>query len=183
MFPITVPPLRDRPGDIPLLASYFIERFCRELKKKTLTLAPDATDALVAYGWRGNVRELQNCIERAVILTEGDAIHARHLNLSSRLGAQEPAAPADTGPWDQVDLSGTLAEVSKRALAEVERRKIVQALKEAGGKCRPGGRGPPGELQAPLAEGARLRSRLTRLRAHGTSCSAVNSTISGGSTV
>jgi DNA-binding NtrC family response regulator len=86
---------------------------------------------LQAYSWPGNVRELQNCIERAVILTEGDTIHARHLNLSFRDSATL-AAPAE-GPWDQIDLSGTLAEASRRILTEVERRKIEQAIKEAGG--------------------------------------------------
>src|SRR5207342_3590007 len=60
VFPITVPPLRDRPGDIPLLARYFVERFCRELRKKPLSISPDALDAMAVYSWRGNVRELQN---------------------------------------------------------------------------------------------------------------------------
>jgi DNA-binding NtrC family response regulator len=132
VFPITVPPLRERPGDIPLLARYFVERFCREMKKRPLNFAPDAIDAMIAYSWRGNVRELQNCMERAVILTEGDTIHARHLNLTSHF---EPVAaqakPAD--PWDAIDLSGTLADASRRVLAEVERRKMAQALKEANG--------------------------------------------------
>ena len=82
VFPITIPPLRERPGDIQMLARCFIERFCRDLNKKTLALAPSAIDQLLAYSWRGNVRELQNCIERAVILTDGDTIHARHLNLT-----------------------------------------------------------------------------------------------------
>jgi DNA-binding NtrC family response regulator len=82
------------------------------------------------------VRELQNCIERACILTEGDTIHPRHLNLSFRA----PTAPAvvqpvdeDGGPWSKIDLTGTLAEASRRVLAEVERRKIEQALHEAAG--------------------------------------------------
>lgn len=87
VFPITVPPLRERPGDIPLLARYFVDRFCREMKKKPLALSPGAIESLVAYGWRGNVRELQNCIERAVILSDGDIIQARHLNLTSLLYA------------------------------------------------------------------------------------------------
>jgi DNA-binding NtrC family response regulator len=65
-----------------------------------------------------------------VILTEGDTIHARHLNLSFR--DTVPATPQE-GPWDQIDLSGTLADASRRIIAEVERRKIEQALKEAGG--------------------------------------------------
>ena len=70
VFPITVPPLRERPGDIPLLARYFVERFCRDLKKRPLALSPGAIEQLQAYRWPGNVRELQNCIERAVILAE-----------------------------------------------------------------------------------------------------------------
>ncbi|MBS1819204.1 MAG: sigma-54-dependent Fis family transcriptional regulator [Acidobacteria bacterium] len=132
VFPITIPPLRERPGDIPLLARYFIERFCREMQKPVLSLAPDAIDALLAYPWRGNVRELQNCIERAVILTDGQVIHARHLNLSPLVEAAAPdAAPAD--PWQAIDLSGSLNEAAKRVLAEVERRKITQALAEAQG--------------------------------------------------
>lgn len=138
VFPITVPPLRDRPGDIPLLARYFVERFCRELRKKTLGLASDAIDALTAYHWRGNVRELQNCIERAVILTDGESIHARHLSLTSHLdvAAAASAAVVDAGttsPWDQIDLSGSLGEASRRAVSEVERRKVGQALKDATG--------------------------------------------------
>lgn len=131
VFPITIPPLRERPDDIPMLAKYFIERFCRDLKKKTLALAPAAVQDLSEYGWPGNVRELQNCIERAVILTEGDTIHARHLNLTFRDAAS--AAPAGDDPWAQIDLSGTLAEASRRVLAEVERRKIELVLKDVGG--------------------------------------------------
>jgi DNA-binding NtrC family response regulator len=86
---------------------------------------------LSAYPWPGNVRELQNCIERAVILTEGDTIHGRHLNLSFKQPA--PPATAEESPWLHIDLSGSLAEASRRVIAEVERRKIEQALKEAGG--------------------------------------------------
>jgi DNA-binding NtrC family response regulator len=127
VFPITIPPLRDRQGDIPMLAKYFIEKFCRDLNKKALPLAASAVDALAAYSWPGNVRELQNCIERAVILTEGDAIHARHLSLSF-----QHQAPL-TSPWDEIDLSGTMSEVVQRVTAEVERRKLESALKDAAG--------------------------------------------------
>jgi DNA-binding NtrC family response regulator len=129
VFPITIPPLRDRPDDISMLASHFIERFSRDQNKKPLMLAPSAVEELQAYSWPGNVRELQNCIERAVILTEGDTIHARHLSLSSR----QPALAAEGGPWSRVDLSGTLAGATQRIVGEVERRKIEQALKEAAG--------------------------------------------------
>jgi len=132
VFPITIPPLRNRAADIPMLAKFFIERFCRDVNKKPMLLAPSAAEELAAYPWPGNVRELQNCIERAVILTEGDTIHARHLNLSFREMVAAPVADAD-GHWKHIDLSGTLADATRRALAEVERRKIEQALQESGG--------------------------------------------------
>ena len=128
VFPITVPPLRDRPGDIPLLARYFIDRFCREMKKTPLTLSPAALETLGSYRWPGNVRELQNCIERAVILTEGDAILPRHLNLSF-IAAEVKTEPVN--PLAELDLSGTLMEATRRAQAVVERMKIEDALKEA----------------------------------------------------
>ncbi len=131
VFPITIPPLRERSDDIPMLARFFIDRFCRDLNKKALALAPSAIDEMLAYRWPGNVRELQNCIERAVILTEGDAIHARHLSLSFRQPVG--AATDDEDPWVHVDLSGTLADATGRVIALVERRKIEQALKDAGG--------------------------------------------------
>jgi DNA-binding NtrC family response regulator len=79
------------------------------------------------------VRELQNCIERAAILTEGDTIHPRHLNLSFRGPSFVAPVDEDGGPWSKIDLSGTLAEASRRTLNEVERRKIEQSLKDAGG--------------------------------------------------
>jgi DNA-binding NtrC family response regulator len=129
VFPIVIPPLRERARDIITLARYFIDRFCRELNKPPLGLSPSAEQELLAYPWPGNVRELQNCIERAAILTEGDTIHPRHLNLSFRA----PAVEEDVSPWSQIDLTGTMAEASRRVIGEVERRKIEQALKEAAG--------------------------------------------------
>ena len=120
VFPITVPPLRERGSDIPLLARYFVDRFCRDLKKKPLVLSPAAVETLLAYRWPGNVRELQNCIERAVILADGDSILPRHLNLSF---VEATPAPEPPSPWSLVDLTGSLSDVTKRAIAEVERLK------------------------------------------------------------
>jgi len=135
VFPIVIPPLRDRPDDIPTLARYFIDKFCKELNKKSLSLSPAAEQELRGYPWPGNVRELQNCIERAVILTEGETIHPRHLNLSfrERVTTAQPVAEPEVGPWSALDWSGTLADVSRRVMTEVERRKIEFALKEAAG--------------------------------------------------
>jgi DNA-binding NtrC family response regulator len=131
VFPIDIPPLRERVGDIEILARHFVERFCRDLKKRPLALSPEAVEEMQRYEWPGNVRELQNCIERACILTEGDTIRPRHLNLSFRGGVAAEALP---DPWDQIDLDGTLADASRRVLIEVERRKMLTALKEATGQ-------------------------------------------------
>jgi DNA-binding NtrC family response regulator len=132
VFPITVPPLRERRDDIALLATFFVSRYCRDLNKKSLAFAPSAFEAMQTYPWPGNVRELQNCIERAVILTEGDTIHAHHLHLSFRSAVTAPPQPEDS-PWSRIDLSGTMAEATRRVVAELERRKLEQTLKDVGG--------------------------------------------------
>src|SRR5204863_5012237 len=118
---MTIPPLRYRLADIRMLARYFIDRFCRDLNKKPLVLAPSAVQELREYQWPGNVRELQNCIERAVILTEGDTIHARHLSLSFRETPLQPPTPEHDGtPWAKIDLTGTLADATRRVVSEIE---------------------------------------------------------------
>jgi DNA-binding NtrC family response regulator len=128
VFPITVPPLRERKGDVPLLARFFVERFCRDMKKRPLAFSPGALEQLQTYHWPGNVRELQNCIERAVILAEGETILPRHLNLTFSAPIQ---AEAQSDPWAQIDLNGSLADVTRRVVAEVEKVKIQEALKQA----------------------------------------------------
>ncbi|MBA3637898.1 MAG: sigma-54-dependent Fis family transcriptional regulator [Acidobacteria bacterium] len=128
VFPITVPPLRERKGDIAVLARYFVDRFCRDLKKKTLSISPEAQEHLERYHWPGNVRELQNCIERAVILSESETIQPRQLSLSFVEPSQNvPEAP---DPWASFDLTGSLNEVARRGAAEAEKRKIQHVLKE-----------------------------------------------------
>ena len=129
VFPIQIPPLRERADDIMILARHFVDKFSREVNKPPLTVSETALEELRTYPWPGNVRELQNSIERAVILCDGDTIHPRHLNLSFR----QPAAPAPVSPWEQIDLSGSMTEAVRRVTAEVERRKVEQAMKEAAG--------------------------------------------------
>src|SRR5690349_15821457 len=154
VFPITVPPLRDRAGDIPVLARFFVERFCRDLKKKPLTLSPEALEVLSTYRWPGNVRELQNCIERSVILGDGDTLFPRHLSLSfaAPLQDEEPVSP-----WAHVDLSGSLNEVTRRVTSQVEKAKIEAVIEEAGGN-----KGRAAEL---LQIG--YKALLAKLREHG----------------
>jgi DNA-binding NtrC family response regulator len=130
VFPITVPPLRERPADIPTLARFFVDRFCRDLKKRPLALSDGAIEQLRAYRWPGNVRELQNCIERAAILADGDTILPRHLNLSF---IEEPLEAPAADPLSEVDMSGSLADVTRRVISQVERIKIAAAMSEAGG--------------------------------------------------
>jgi DNA-binding NtrC family response regulator len=130
VFPVQIPPLRDRPGDVAILARFFVDKFSREVNKPPLILPPTSIQELENYWWPGNVRELQNCIERAVILAEGDSIQPRHLNMSARQAVPEPAV---LDPWDQIDLSGSLPDALRRLTTEVERRKIDRAMKDTGG--------------------------------------------------
>ena len=125
VFPVTIPPLRERRADIPKLAHHFVDRVARDVGKR-VTLSPEALLMLVEHSWPGNVRELQNAIERAVILADGDTLLPRHLSLASQQGFN-PAAD----PWDQLDWSGSLADVASRFAAEAERRKLVIAMRQA----------------------------------------------------
>jgi DNA-binding NtrC family response regulator len=129
VFPITIPPLRERLEDIPILARHFVERFCREMKKKAAVLSAETVEELQRYPWPGNVRELQNSMERTVILADGETIYPRHLNLSFHA----PAAAAGPDAWSTFNFSGSLNDVARRAQSEAERRKIEQILKETAG--------------------------------------------------
>ncbi len=128
VFPITVPPLRDRTGDIPALVYHFIERKAAELKiGETPRLAPGAIDDLLAYQWPGNVRELENLVERAMILHRGEPLSFDDLEAAARPPVAQPPAP--TGE-EALDLDTVTA------------RHIQQVLKRTGGKIHgPGGAG------------------------------------------
>jgi len=119
VFPVTVPPLRARREDIDALSDFFLQKFARELKKPSLRISPDAREALRAYDWPGNIRELENCIERAAILCDNATIERSDLHLG--------VASTDA-LRDALDLSGTLAEAAERAARVVERLKIADAL-------------------------------------------------------
>lgn len=94
VFPIRIPALRERGGDVELLAEHFLDRFRRELRKPRLELAADAHSALRRHAWPGNVRELQNAMERAAILNDGE-IHAADLGLASQNAADPKQAERD----------------------------------------------------------------------------------------
>ena len=125
VFPITVPALRSRREDIAPLTDFFVQRFARELGRPRLRVSDDARDALRGYDWPGNIRELENCIERAAILCEGDTIEPRDLHI------QRESAGADDLLSAAVDLSGSLSDAVQRAAAAVERMKITTALRDS----------------------------------------------------
>jgi DNA-binding NtrC family response regulator len=118
VFPVTVPPLRARREDIDALVDTFLQRFARELGRPGLRITDEARAFLRAHDWPGNIRELQNAIERAAILCDRNTIEPRDLNITTR---HEALA-------DAVDLSGTLDEATARTLRVVERMKITDAL-------------------------------------------------------
>jgi DNA-binding NtrC family response regulator len=126
VFPVEIPPLRRRRGDILLLADAFLEKYAREMGRKNLRLGDAARQALLDHSWPGNVRELQNCLERAAILCDGREIRPEHL----RLGDGATGGPS---LGDVLDLSGLLADVSRRASARAEDEAIARALRDTGG--------------------------------------------------
>jgi DNA-binding NtrC family response regulator len=121
VFPVTVPPLRARREDIDALTDFFLQRLGRELKKPSLRIADAARAALRAYAWPGNIRELENTLERAAILCDRNTIEPRDLAIA--------AATRDDAVAEAFDLSGTLDEATARATRAVERLKIIDALR------------------------------------------------------
>ena len=125
VFPIQLPPLRERPEDIPLLAESFAQRYAKELRRLLEPLSDACIRRLQAYAWPGNVRELQNVIERAII-TSPD----RRLNLDRALPA---SATADETAASTIDDSNTIIRTAQEML-DLERRNITRALEKCGWK-------------------------------------------------
>jgi Nif-specific regulatory protein len=118
VFPIYMPPLRERKTDILLLADFFLEKYSKENQKDIRRLSTPAIDMLMQYHWPGNVRELENCIERAVLLCDEHVIHSYHLPPTLQTGEQSDTIPA---------LS------LEEAVASLEREMIIDALKNTHG--------------------------------------------------
>jgi two-component system response regulator FlrC len=130
VFPIVLPPLRQRPHDLIPIARALLAHIATDLKRSLPRLTPAAEKRLVAATWRGNVRELGNALERAAILADGDAIDAEHLWLDdSSAGAAKPTAAASSS-------SSTSGSGAVRPLAELEREAVLHALEVVGGNRR-----------------------------------------------
>jgi len=120
VFPIRVPPLRDRPEDIPLLVRHFTQLFARRMNKTVESIPSETINALSKYDWPGNIRELQNVIERAVILTPGTTLQVP-------LSELKPSA----GPRIDGERDGVAPGNIHRVLEETERKQIIAALESS----------------------------------------------------
>jgi formate hydrogenlyase transcriptional activator len=138
VFPLTVPPLRERKGDIPLLIRYFTQKYAKRMNRPIEEVASAAIEALNRYEWPGNIRELQNVIERSVILTPG-----RVLQIAL------PEVPKSSMP----------AARAPRMEESAERERILRALRESGGKVA----GPDGAAARLGLRRTTLQSRMKKL--------------------
>jgi Nif-specific regulatory protein len=157
--PLQIPPLRQRKGDIPLLVAHIIKKFNERLKKNITGIADDALAALETHGWPGNIRELENVLERTILFCKNERIERADLQLGATPGTIPPpiSSPAPAAPievavprtstndsqplpipeededGDMGEISGSLKDVVRAETARVERELIVKALEETGG--------------------------------------------------
>ena len=144
VFPIEIPPLRERRDDIPLLVEYFIDRYARKAGKRFQTVSKRSLDLLQSYPWPGNIRELQNVIERSVIVCETATFSVDESWLSRK--------PIANGPTSPLELS--------QKLAAQERQMIEAALRESRGRVS----GPWGAAAKLRMPGSTLESKIKSLK-------------------
>jgi formate hydrogenlyase transcriptional activator len=145
VFPVRVPPLRERPEDIPLLVRHFVQQFSRRMNKSIDTIPSETMRVLVRYHWPGNIRELQNVIERAAILSTGPVL---------KVATDELHPRTDASP---VSHSGN--ENLRAALDDAERKRIVAALERTNWKVA----GPNGAAALLGLHRSTLQSRMQKL--------------------
>jgi len=154
--PLQIPPLRSRKSDIPLLVQHIIKKFNERLKKNITSIADDALAALEAHSWPGNIRELENVLERTILFCKAERIERADLQLSSSTapdpvpvpavarttssGAMAPITLDDDDDDDEAvvgeaqgSTSGSLKDIVRAETSRVERELIVKALDETGG--------------------------------------------------
>jgi formate hydrogenlyase transcriptional activator len=166
VFPLEVPPLRDRRPDIPKLAMFFLERFSKKFGKRIDTVSQATMDQLVGYGWPGNIRELQNIIERAVVVTHGSVL-AFSADLLPAEGSDVRVSPS-RGIGDHAARNEGASKTSDTAwpappcstsLEEVERRHILMVLQTTRGLIE----GPNGAARLLELNPSTLRGRMKKL--------------------
>jgi transcriptional regulator with GAF, ATPase, and Fis domain len=149
--PLTVPPLRERPSDVPMLVTYFVSRFSKKFGRKIDGVARETMDRLAAYQWPGNVRELQNIVERAVVMAHGSVLSLDADILPASGGAAPATAIAGIADRDEPSLAGSLNNA--------ERRHIEAVLARTGGVIE----GPAGAAKILDLHPNTLRSRMKKL--------------------
>jgi formate hydrogenlyase transcriptional activator len=140
VFPIRIPPLRERKDDIPQLVSYFVQKFARQMQKKIEVISPAVMKGLTAWEWPGNIRELENFIERAVIVTRGKSLEAP-LGELRKLDTEEPATALRNSTQEDISrivketlnaLNGNNTGANERARRQ--REELVRVLTETRGR-------------------------------------------------
>jgi formate hydrogenlyase transcriptional activator len=153
VFPVRVPALRERPEDIPLLVRHFVQQYSRQMSKVVDTIAADTMATLVKYPWPGNIRELQNVIERAVILAKGPLLtvpgHDLHISNGSSGGSSGTSAASIHGSPRNM----------REALDDTERKQIVEALEQTNWTVA----GPNGAAAKLGMKRSTLQSRMQKL--------------------
>ena len=158
VFPVRVPALRERPEDIPLLVRHFVQQFSRRLGKTIDAIPAETMTALTRYPWPGNIRELQNVIERAVILTNGPVLSVHVDDLGT---PGPPAAPLSTpnGHAASTQISAASRQNLRSALEESERQQIMAALERSNWVVA----GPEGAAARLGLKRSTLQSRMQKL--------------------
>ncbi|SDP83772.1 sigma 54-interacting transcriptional regulator [Desulforhopalus singaporensis] len=154
VFPITVPPLRQRTDDIPLLLNWFVQKFTKKLGKKITGISKDVIAKLQGYQWPGNVRELENTVERAVINNNGPMLRMRDVS-----GAVEFNQIKAGNEETFIDNDELLSTPQRTTLSELERNYIIQVLKENNWRID----GPKGAALILGLKTSTLRSRMKKL--------------------
>jgi formate hydrogenlyase transcriptional activator len=150
VFPILLPPLRERPEDVPLLVRYFVQKFSRRLNKAVEYVPAEAMDALANYAWPGNIRELENLIERAVLLSPGKELRVPISELKSAAAAPDASSSFSS-------LTSPTSSIS--TLEEAERQHILRALRQTQWRIA----GPKGAAAVLAMKRTTLQARMRKL--------------------
>jgi PAS domain S-box-containing protein len=133
VFPVTLPPLRERSEDIPLLIRFFVQKYAPRVGRRIDSIEPETVQRLLAYPWPGNIRELENLIERALILADSSVLHVEPeiLGGSSVLRSAKDSTPASAPPQSTTQPDAPMTD-SDATLVEVQREHILQVLRATG---------------------------------------------------
>ena len=156
VFPVQVPALRERPEDIPLLVRHFVQHFSRQIGKAIDTIPSEAMTTLIRYPWPGNIRELQNVIERAVILTKGPVLNIPSDGL--RVSSANSIPPVAAAASQSATPSGGSHNI-RTVLEDAERQQIVAALEQTNWTVA----GPNGAAARLGMKRSTLQSRMQKL--------------------